>query len=236
MTAGTVGTASVTEAVLAALAGVRDPELDRPVTELGFVAHCAVDEAGTATVRLRLPTYFCAPNFAFLMVADAADAVRGVPGVRGVDVRLEDHFAADTINAGVAARMGFVASFGDEAADELDDLRANFLRRAVLAGTDRVCRALLAGGVDRARLPYLRLGDAPVSRDTDRLRERRAELGLPAADSDPLLVDAETGEPVDVADLRTHLGRARLARVGQEANTGVCVGMLRARYGIEVSS
>lgn len=236
MTAETVGTASAEEAVLAALAGVRDPELDRPVTELGFVAHCAVDEAGTATVRLRLPTYFCAPNFAFLMVADAADAVRVVPGVTGVDVRLEDHFAADTINAGVAARLGFVGSFGDEAADELDDLRANFLRRAVLAGTDRVCRALLADGVDRSRLASVRLGDAPAGRDTDRLRERRAELGLPAGDHDPLLIDVVTGEPVDAADLRTHLGRARLARVGQEANTGVCVGMLRARYGIEVSS
>lgn len=230
MTAGAVGTASVTEAVLAALAGVRDPELDRPVTELGFVAHCAVDQAGTAMVRLRLPTYFCAPNFAFLMVADAADAVRDVPGVTGVDVQLEDHFAADTINAGVAARLGFVGSFGDEAADELDDLRANFLRRAVLAGTDRVCRALLAAGVDRSRLATLRLGDAPAGRDTDQLRERRAELGLPAGDDDPLLIDPVTGEAVDATDLRMHLGRARLARVGQDANTGVCVGMLRARY------
>ncbi len=32
-------------------------------------------------MRLRLPTYFCAPNFAFLMVADAYDAVSAVPGV-----------------------------------------------------------------------------------------------------------------------------------------------------------
>ena len=30
---------------------------------------------GTPSVHLRLPTYFCAPNFAFLMVADAYDAV-----------------------------------------------------------------------------------------------------------------------------------------------------------------
>lgn len=235
MTAGAAGAVTVTDAVMAALDGVRDPELDRPVTELGFVAHCAVDDAGTAAVRLRLPTYFCAPNFAFLMVADAADAVRAVPGVTAVDVLLEDHFAADTINAGVAARAGFVASFGDEAVDELDDLRANFLRRAVMAGTDRVCRALVASGADPSRLPHLTLGDAPAGRDTERLRERRAELGLPAGDADPLLVDVTTGEPVAAADARTHLGYARLARVGQDANTGVCVGMLRARYGNEVS-
>jgi hypothetical protein len=28
-----------------------------------------------------------------------------------------------------------------------------------------------------------------------------------------------------------HLGRARLSRVGIEANTGICRGMLRHRYG-----
>ena len=99
-----------------------------------------------AEVRLRLPTYFCAPNFAFLMVADAYDAVSAVDGVERAEVILDDHFAADAINSGVAARAGFVASFGDEAAAELDQLRTDFIRKAVLAGTDRVCRPLLAAG------------------------------------------------------------------------------------------
>ena len=102
---------------------------------------------GRATVRLRLPTYFCAPNFAYLMVADAYDAVTAVPGVTSAEVILEDHFASDAINAGVAAQSGFVASFDGEAVAELGDLRAQFLRKAVMAGTDQVCRPLLAAGV-----------------------------------------------------------------------------------------
>ena len=61
--------------VRAALDTVRDPELDTSIVELGFVSACSVDDDGTARVRLRLPTFFCAPNFAFLMVADAYDAV-----------------------------------------------------------------------------------------------------------------------------------------------------------------
>ena len=61
--------------VRAALDTVRDPELDTSIVELGFVTACSVDDDGTARVRLRLPTFFCAPNFAFLMVADAYDAV-----------------------------------------------------------------------------------------------------------------------------------------------------------------
>src|SRR3954452_23523803 len=99
------------EAVLKALETVRDPELDEPITALGFVADCVVSAAGDARVRLRLPTYFCAPNFAYLMVADAYDAVSALPGVRHTEIVLDDHFAADTINTGVAARAGFVRSF-----------------------------------------------------------------------------------------------------------------------------
>ena len=131
---------------------MRDPELDEPVTALGFVASCTVSGDGDAEVQLRLPTYFCAPNFAFLMVADAYDAVSAVPGVRRTEVVLDDHFAADAINGGVAARAGFVGTFDGEAVGELDDLRADFLRKAVLAGTDRVCRPLLAAGRDRGEL------------------------------------------------------------------------------------
>ena len=127
-------------AALAALATVRDPELDEPITALGFVTSCTVSADGDARVRLRLPTYFCAPNFAFLMVADAYDAVSGVAGVRSTEVVLEDHFASDAINGGVAARAGFAATFDGEAVSELHELRANFLRKAVLAGTDQVCR------------------------------------------------------------------------------------------------
>src|SRR5215472_7634451 len=44
---------------LAALATVRDPELDEPITTLGFVTSCTVSADGDARVRLRLPTYFC---------------------------------------------------------------------------------------------------------------------------------------------------------------------------------
>jgi metal-sulfur cluster biosynthetic enzyme len=212
-------------AVWAALGAVRDPELDEPLTDLGFVARCEVSDVGHAVVRLRLPTYFCAPNFAFLMVADAYDAVAGVPGLTGLDIRLDDHFASDVINRGVAARQGFVASFEGEAADELDTLRYDFVRKAVLAGTDRVCRSL---GRDPATLT---LGDVPPSPDLDRLRARRRELGLPAEDGDPLLLDPATGmAPVDA---KRHLAFARLTRTSMEANSGVCRGMLRARYSLD---
>jgi metal-sulfur cluster biosynthetic enzyme len=223
-------TTTVRSAVDTALATVRDPELDEPITTLGFVASCTVSPDGQAQVRLRLPTYFCAPNFAFLMVADAYDAVTAVPGVSSAEVVLDDHFASDAINAGVAARAGFVASFDGEAADELDDLRAAFLRKAVLAGTDLVCRPLVAAGCAPAGLAALTLGDVPSSPELTRLRQRRADLGLPAGDVAPLLIDPATGAPVAPEAVPLHLRRAGLTRTGIEANTSICSGMLRARY------
>jgi len=222
--------ARAVEAALAALETVRDPELDEPITSLGFVSSCTVSDGGEAEVRLRLPTYFCAPNFAYLMVADAYDAVSALPGVRLVTVVLEDHFASDAINGGVAAQAGFVRSFDGEAVAELDELRASFLRKAVMAGTDQVCRPLLAAGKDQAALLAMTLGEVPPSRALTRLRERRAELGLPADDSALLLIDPVTGASVDLAAVPLHLRRAQLTRTSIEANSGICRGMLRHRY------
>jgi len=209
---------------------VRDPELDTPITTMGFVASCVVSCDGRATVRLRLPTYFCAPNFAYLMVADAYDAVTGVDGVLSAEVILEDHFASDVINAGVAAQAGFVASFDGEAVAELGDLRAQFLRKAVMAGTDQVCRPLVDAGVSPEELTVLTLGAVPASPELLRLRQRRAELGLPADDSSALLIDPATGKRVAAEAIPLHLRKARVTQAGIEANTSICSGMFRARY------
>jgi metal-sulfur cluster biosynthetic enzyme len=216
--------------ILAALETVRDPELDEPITSLGFVASCTVSADGDALVRLRLPTYFCAPNFAFLMVADTYDAVSGTDGVRHTEVVLEDHFASDSINGGVAARTGFVRTFDGEAVKELDQLRADFLRKAVMAGTDQVCRPLAEAGVEPPALATLTLGAVPPSPALDRLRQRRTELGLPAGDDAPLLIDPVTSAALGADAVPLHLRKARTTRVSIEANAGICRGMLRHRY------
>ncbi|HYZ51980.1 MAG TPA: iron-sulfur cluster assembly protein [Streptosporangiaceae bacterium] len=219
-----------TDRLLEALATVRDPELDEPITALGFVSSCEVSADGDAQVRLRLPTYFCAPNFAFLMVADAYDTVAAMPGVRSTEVVLEDHFASDAINGGVAAHAGFARSFDGEAVGELHELRADFLRKAVMAGTDQVCRPLIAGGRTPAELTGLALGDVPPSPALTRLRQRRAELGLTAGDDAPLLIDPRTGARVSEDDMPLHLRRARTTRISLEANGSICRGMLQHRY------
>jgi metal-sulfur cluster biosynthetic enzyme len=217
-----------------ALRTVRDPELDADVVTLDFVGECDVDPDGVARVRLRLPTYFCAPNFAFLMVADAYDAVVAVPGVTRADVELIDHFASDAINTGVAARAGFVSSMAGtevgEAVDELDELRRTFTERAVMAGTDLVVRPLMRAGATPEQVAAMTVADAPPGAELTRLLARRRELGLPADDAAPLVVDP-SGRAVGVDALPLHLRKARSYQVGVEANTSICSGQLAARYG-----
>ena len=130
----------------------------------------------------------------------------------------------------MAARAGFARSFDGEAIGELNQLRADFLRKAVLAGTDQVCRPLLAAGAEPRALLAMTLGELPRSRALDRLRQRRAELGLPAGDEAPLLIEPATGAGVRGDAMPLHLARARTTRVSIEANAGICRGMLRHRY------
>jgi hypothetical protein len=109
-------------------------------------------------------------------------------------------------------------------------VRADFLRKAVLAGTDQVARPLLAAGTEPAALRSLTLGEIPPSGPLARLRERRAELGLPAGDGALLLIDPKTGEPVTAEATPLHLRKAQLTRTSLEANGSICRGMLRHRY------
>jgi metal-sulfur cluster biosynthetic enzyme len=130
--------------VLAALATVNDPELDEPITDLGFVGSCVVSDGGDVDVHLRLPTPQCAPNFAFLMASDAREAVRRVSGVGEVGVVLDDHYTAAEINAAVGADAGFGGAFPGEGSGDLEALRELFQRKALLARQGRVCTMLLA--------------------------------------------------------------------------------------------
>ena len=152
-----------------------------------------------------------------------------MPDVNRTEVWLDDHFAADAINRGVAARGGFVQAFDGLAESELDQLRTDFLRKAVLAATDRACRPLLEAGHSPAEVGGLTLGDLPPSDERDRLRARRNELGLPASDDASLVIDPETGAPVEAAMLEHHLRKARVTRISAEANGAVCAGLLRQR-------
>jgi metal-sulfur cluster biosynthetic enzyme len=218
--------------VLDALSGVRDPELDEPITDLGFVSDLSVED-DDVSVRLRLPTYFCAPNFAYLMVADAKAAILSVPGVRRARVVLDDHYASDEINGGVNEERGFDGTFPRETeGPDLEELRAIFRRKSFVARQETLCRMLLSDGYAAAELAGMRLGEVPSSEAKEKYLARRTELGLDTSPGAPLVVDPD-GRKVPVEAVVEHLRFARAVRVSIEGNAGLCRGLLATRYGVK---
>jgi metal-sulfur cluster biosynthetic enzyme len=216
--------------VIEALSTVRDPELDQPITELKFVE--GLEVAGESVrVRLRLPTYFCAPNFAYLMAADAKAAVGSVEGVEDVSVSLVDHFASDEINQGLSLGDDFEQTFSGLATGELTDLRDIFTRKAFIARQGRLCSALLERGRTLHELTAMRLEDLPPSPEVETYLERRRELGLDTSPEAPLLLNP-AGKPIPEDEVAAHLRFARTVGVSIEANAGLCRSLLATRYGI----
>ena len=141
---------------------VTDPELDESIADLGFVQSIAITQLESADpsaiadasvlITFRLPTYWCAANFAFMMAEDLRERVMRLPWVREARVELVDHFTADEINRGIAGGQSFNASFPDEGGGNLADLRRLFRLKAFQRRQYRLLRHLLDASHDRADL------------------------------------------------------------------------------------
>jgi len=223
------------ERVLEALGGVIDPELDEPITSLGFVRWCEVTGDGEVEVVLRLPTPQCAPNFAFLMAADARECVRRLPGVRDVSVLLEDHYTGAEINGALGRGEGFAGAFpGETDGDgDLGALRELFWRKALVARQSRLCEALLAAGATAEQLAARRVSDLPDGRDARRCVELRGLLGIADGPDAPAFV-LPSGARLAAGELPRWLRTARLVRLSLEVNGGICRSLLNARYGLAI--
>jgi metal-sulfur cluster biosynthetic enzyme len=225
--------ASMRDQVLDALGSVYDPELDEPITSLRFVSSCEVSAAGDVSVSLRLPTPQCAPNFAFLMAADARRAARGVRGVRTVRITLEDHYTGDEINEALGRGDGFTGAFpGETDDDDLEALRELFTRKALLARQSQVCEEMLAGAWTKDEVVSATVSQLPAdSAVARRALEIREQLGIASEPDSPAFV-LPNGEAVTADQLTRWLLGARLVRTSLEANGGICRSLLEFRHNL----
>ncbi len=222
--------------IRALLATVSDPELDEPVTELGFVTAIRVSAEGDVEIGFRLPTYWCAANFAFMMAEDMRAAAFGAAWVRGVRVVLDEHMYAEAVNRGMAEGLSFREAFGAEANDDLAEVRRTFTMKAFQRRQLALIEHLRAAGVDAESILGLDLASLrrmPLDAGGDLLRarylEKRAIAGA-AGLADPAFVDGK-GEPIAVDGLAAHLRACRRVAVNGEFNGALCRGLLAARYG-----
>jgi metal-sulfur cluster biosynthetic enzyme len=249
------------EAVIDTLRCVNDPELDESLVDLGFVERVRVDGSAVEVV-LRLPTFWCAPNFAYLMAHDAREQLRRLPGVAQVRVILMDHMYADEISVGVSDCRSFNEIFpGQAESNELDDLRELFRRKAFGMRQEQFVRFLLDEGLsaehivglsreevldtsDRSGLrlriggqPRHLRGGAPLARA---YLDRRARLrtdsdcrdGREHGSSARLITDAD-GNPITADGLHAYLQRVRRERISMTFNALMCRGLLETRYDLK---
>ncbi len=225
------------EIAYTALGAVVDPELDEPITTLGFVRSLVVSPGGNVKVHLRLPTSFCSPNFAYLMASDAKDVLTELDWTRQVVVELDDHHDSDIINAGLAADAGYRGTFGHEAEENLEALRATFRRKAHTAAMERCLTQLLRADPQRSEssLSGVRLDDLPDGAVTEALLRRRRAIGLPT-EPDALVMVDHLGHGYAPDDVPLALRRARSTRISIDGNAHFCRGLLRTRYGDEANT
>ena len=219
------------EQVQACLATVVDPELDESVTELGFITEVELLAQGEVRIGFRLPTYWCAANFAFLMADDMRRAVQALPWVTRVQVQLHEHMYAEAINQGVSDGDGFQAAFGAAAEGGLDALRRTFALKAFQRRQEALLQHLLDAGhlpatlvaLDLPALQQL-LPDAEGERLLVRYIERRALAGGGAL----AFVDTH-GRSIAAEALAGHLRDLRPVGINAEFNGALCRGLLAVR-------
>lgn len=234
------------QAILARLDRVLDPELDESILKLGFIESLEA-ENGHLTVKVYLPTYWCAPNFAYMMAEDIRRELLTLEGVQGVTIRLKDHAAAKAVEAGVNSGKSFAEAFADEAFENLGELRGLFLRKGYIKRQETLLRRLKEAGLSFAEIAALRLEDVTYEAEAclvqpqggqvvrlgpieliQRYLERRAEIRLDCSPAAPLFVDLR-GEPISAGQLEKYLIYARTVRVSLEANGSLCSALLEAR-------
>ena len=224
--------------VWACLQGVTDPELDESVTELNFVTKVDVDPENRVHIEFRLPTYWCAANFSFLMADDMRRAVKALHWVEDVTVVLGEHMYADRINAGLAKGLSFQETFGAEADGSLDDLRQTFLVKAFQRRQAALLNHLVGVGHLPAMIVGLTLAELdrlPVDDEGQKLvrryLERRAVVG-PLSPETLAFIDA-AGARLKADGLSAYLSGLRRVGVNAEFNSALCRGLLSVRFDLE---
>lgn len=221
-----------------ALARVADPELDEPITEMGFVEHVGIDGSGAVAVDFRLPTYWCSPNFAFLMADGVHREVSVLPWCTGVRVRLLDHCFGDRINAAVGDRGGFDRAFAELSdGEDLGALRETFLKKAFQRRQEVMLLALQRRGLSGEAIAAMSLGaydrlhfaTGEEAAQAPRYRALLTESGLAMAPDD-LVFRTWEGERLDPLRLRGYLQALRGVRLNMEFNGALCRGLKQARY------
>ncbi len=221
---------------------VMDPELDEPVTDMGFIEAVSITgpttghNINTVDITFRLPTYWCSPNFAFLMAEGIKREVETLPWVGQAVVTLHDHMAAEEMNAVINAGGTFSDVFANLMPGEnLDELREKFDQKAFQRRQEVVIKGLIAQGfvadvvvgMTLSDLSLIPFDDVEVTRQCGRytalllaknLAHKAGDLAFP------------TYQGAAIGDFQIYMGLLRSVRINMEFSGSLCRGLKRSRY------
>jgi metal-sulfur cluster biosynthetic enzyme len=219
------------------VAAVRDPEIDETAQELDFIVDVTVS-GGDVTISVRLPTYWCPVNFAWLIAQDMRASVLALPWVTGYKFLLVDHFAEAEINRGVNQNLDFEAVFQNQASGELELLKRAFAVKAMLIRQGRLIAALKSAGLPDPTICALtvatmdsRSSDATMGSLWSAVLEKRREAGL-AIDANEPAICSRAG--MAVTDLNAHLREIGRVANNAAASGEMCRMLVAARRAGEV--
>lgn len=217
---------------------VTDPELDEPITDMGFVERVEVIDARRVEVEFRLPTYWCSPNFAFLMAFGIRREIGGLSWVREAQVWLNDHCFGDEVNAGVNSGRAFSDVFAEYCnGADLEEVAETFIAKAFDRRQEVMFLGLQKRGLTAeeivtmslAAFDRIRFEDEEESRQKPRYRDLLLTQGLAETPED-LAFPTWDKQPIAAADLAGHLTRQRNLRINMEFNGAMCRGLAQTRY------
>jgi len=235
------------QSVLRALSTVTDPELDEPITDLGFVKELSISDDGQVSLDLVTSTFWCSPNFVYMMLEEARDVVSKLAGINDVRVHLDGHHDSDRINEAINSGKSFSDCYGDEATGNLVELNRMIRTRALRSRLHSMATTLSKVGFSPEQLLDLSRQDVTSDGDSVVVTSPRGTFSISDFEDvrrvsrylqfrerikprdGPLVVWDLDGNPPERDGFRSALEEARLARANFSLNAEMCRALLASR-------
>ena len=222
------------QSVLRALSTVTDPELDEPITELGFVKELSVSDEGRVSLDLVTSTFWCSPNFVYMMLEEARDVVSKIDGIN--------------------ERKSFSECYPTEAGGNLEELNRMIRTRVLRSRLSSMVAAMSRSGVTAFELLGVSRSDVAADHETfvvtsgdklhrisDPVDAKRVARYLSFLDglgraNGPLMIFDLEGRTPEPHELESMLALSRSAKSNFSLNAELCRALLESRLNREEPS
>lgn len=242
------------DAVYKALSKVYDPELDEPITRLGFVREVKIGDS--VEVVISTSTYWCSPNFIYMILEDARREISRALGIdpKRVRVYIRGHHDENRINDCVNRGERFENCYRSETWRGKEDLYRIFLEKRLIRRLYGFIKIATRYGLSLQEIAGLRRGDVIDLEDLIVIRSGSKEIRvldssdiaiirsyvslvkelIPAGED--LVIGVGSGKPI-VEELETLLRtRGRSIDLGFTLNSELCRLLLESRISREAGS